>query len=73
MDAKIEIIAKGSYEDALNEGQKAADKFAKGATNVTINARKIKKTGHWKVILKYKRDVDSNKTFNLNDFFNNLI
>ncbi|ERL56170.1 hypothetical protein [Psychrobacter aquaticus] len=73
MDANIEIIAKGSYEDALNEGQKAADKLAKGATDITISARKLKKTGYWKVILKYKRELNDNTPFDFNHFLKNLI
>lgn len=58
MDAKVEIIAAGTYEDALKAGQDAADKFAKGAKNIKIKATRIKKTLKWKVTLTYQRDSD---------------
>lgn len=70
MDANIELVVNGSYEVALEAGQAAADVLAKGAKDVTITARKLKKTGQWKVIIKYQRVVDKSKPFDLNAFFN---
>lgn len=70
MDVKIELVAAGSYEDALKAGQAAASKLAKGVDNVTITARKIKSRGHWKVIVTYKRAIDKSKPFDVNAFFN---
>lgn len=58
MDAKVEIIAAGTYEDALKAGQDAACKLAKGAKNTKIKATRIKKTLKWKVTLTYQRDSD---------------
>lgn len=58
MDAKVEIIAAGTYEDALKAGQDAAGKFAKGAKKIKIKATRIKKTLKWKVTLTYQRDSD---------------
>lgn len=72
MDAKVEIIAAGTYEDALKAGQDAAGKLAKGAKDIKIKARRLKAAGQWKVILTYKRDIDTSKPFDVNEFFNTL-
>lgn len=56
MQAKFEIIASGSYEDAMKEGKKWADRFASEASDVSIKATRIKNTDHWKVVLKYTRE-----------------
>lgn len=70
MQAKIELVATGSYADALKAGQAAMKKLANGAENITINARRLKKTGQWKVIIKYKRVVDKSQPCGTNEFFN---
>ena len=61
MNAKFEIIASGSHDDAIKAGQKFAKQFAKGASNISIQATRIKKANHWKVILKYQRNDHQHK------------
>ncbi len=73
MDAKIEIIAEGTHNDAIEAGRRAAGKLAKGAKNIKIKARRMKSGGQWKVILTYRRDLDETKPFNVNDFFNQVL
>ena len=70
MEAKFELIATGSYEEALREGQKIADEFAKGARDIRIKATKMKKPKHWKVILTYKRDSEDSTSIDFKAFFN---